>query len=95
MGNKLFGALFVAFLPGIVLAITGAVFTVRKYGVFLWDLRPEPMREKLVSMLRDMHSPAPVVVRAKIARHEARTAIRVGASRDRSAPLPSAQRWLG
>lgn len=95
MGNKLFGALFVAFLPGIVLAIAGAVFTVRKYGVFLWYLRPDPMREKLVSMLRDMHSPAPVVVRAQIARHEARTAIRVRASRDRSAPLPSAQRWLG
>ncbi len=88
MDSKLFSALFIAFLPGIVLAITGAVFAVRNYAVFLWYLRLDPIREKLVSMLREMHSPAPVAPEPeKIAQHEARTAIRVAASRGRSVPL--------
>lgn len=66
MDNKHFSALFIAFLPAIVLAITGAVFTVRKYGVFLWYLRLEPIREKPKSMLREMHSPvAPVAPRTR------------------------------
>lgn len=66
MDNKHVSALFIAFLPAIVLAITGAVFTVRKYGVFLWFLRLEPIREKPESMFREMHSPAaPVAPRTR------------------------------
>ena len=37
MNKALIGVLFLAFLPGIVLVIAGAVSTLRNYGVaFLW-----------------------------------------------------------
>lgn len=95
MDSKLFSALFIAFLPSVVLAITGALVTVRKYGVFLWILRLDPIREKIVLMLREMQSPVAVAPDPEIAQHEPSTAVRVAASRDRSPPLPCAQPWLG
>lgn len=52
--------MFLAFVPGIVLVIAGAISAVRKYGiVFLWCLRFEPVRDKLSSMLREMHPTEP------------------------------------
>lgn len=56
MDKELFNLLFLAFLPGTALLIAGVVSAVRHYGaVFLWCLRFEPLREKLLSMLREMH----------------------------------------
>ncbi len=50
------GVLFLAFVPGIVFVIAGAISAVRQYGiVFLWCLRFKPVCEKLTSMLREMH----------------------------------------
>jgi len=57
------GAVFLTFVPGIVLVIAGAISAVRQYGiVFLWCLRFEPVREKLTSMLREMHRTEPAVL---------------------------------
>jgi hypothetical protein len=54
------GELFLAFVPGIVLVIAGAISAVRQYGIiFLWCLRFEPVREKLTSMVREMHPAEP------------------------------------
>lgn len=56
------GVLLLALVPGIVLVIAGAISAVRQYGiVFLWCLRFEPLREKLTSILREMHPAEPVV----------------------------------
>lgn len=66
MNKALIGVLLLAFLPGIVLVIAGAVSMVKNYGVaFLWCLRFEPVREKLTSILREMHPEAPVVNEAE------------------------------
>ena len=57
------GVLFLAFVPGMVLVIAGAISAVRQYGiVFLWCLRFEPVREKVTSMLREMHPTEPLVL---------------------------------
>ena len=54
------GVLCLAFVPAIVLVIAEAISAVRQYGiVFLWCLRFEPVREKLTSMLREMHPTEP------------------------------------
>lgn len=56
MDRELLSVLFLAFLPGIVLVISGAISAVRTYGLtFLWCLRFQPVREKLRSMLYEMH----------------------------------------
>ncbi len=56
------GVLFLAFVPGIVLVIAGAISAVRQYGiVFLWCLGFEPVREKLTSIVREMQPTGPVV----------------------------------
>lgn len=61
MDKELTDLLIIAFLPGIVLVIAGAVSAIRNYGItFLWCLRFAPLREKLKSMLRAMHR-APAV----------------------------------
>ena len=54
------GVLCLAFVPAIVLVIAEAISALRQYGiVFLWCLRFEPVREKLTSMLREMHPTEP------------------------------------
>ncbi|MGH8554097.1 MAG: hypothetical protein ACREUD_00720 [Gammaproteobacteria bacterium] len=64
MDKELFNLLFLAFVPGIALVIAGVVSAVRHYGaVFLWCLRFEPLREKLLSMLREMHPVTAVVTK--------------------------------
>ncbi|MGH8509310.1 MAG: hypothetical protein ACREVH_11430 [Gammaproteobacteria bacterium] len=64
MEKGIFNLLFLAFLPGIALLIAGVVSAVRQYGaVFLWCLRFEPLREKLLSMLREMHPATSVVTK--------------------------------
>lgn len=60
MDIEVAGLLLVAFLPGIVLVIAGAVSATRNYGVtFLWCLRFAPLREKLKAMLHEMHPASP------------------------------------
>ncbi len=66
MNEDLSGVLFLAFVPGIVLVIAGVISMVRTYGIaFLWCLRFEPVRVKLVSMLREMHPPRRAVTGAE------------------------------
>lgn len=61
MDRELFGLLFLAFLPGMVIVIAGTVSAVRKYGVVvLWCLRFVPVREKLTGLIREMHPREPV-----------------------------------
>jgi hypothetical protein len=63
MDRELLGLLFLAFVPGMVIAVVGTVTAIRKYGaVFLWCLRLEPVRDRLAALLRDMQAPQPVPV---------------------------------
>jgi hypothetical protein len=91
MNRGLVGVLFVAFVPGIVLVIAGAISAVRTYGVsFLWWLRFEPVREKLWSLLREMHPAKPVVIEAEYDGQDLpQTALVVTETRElpRSAPV--------
>ncbi len=88
MNKELIGVLFLAFVPGIVFVIAGAVSMVRNYGVaFLWCLRFEPVREKLTSILREMHPEAPVVIEAEYTGQQAfGRVVPVVATRGHSAP---------
>jgi len=94
MNKALIGVLSLAFLPGIVLVIAGAVSMVRSYGVaFLWCLRFEPVREKLTSILREMHPEAPVVTEAEYTdQQDFGTAVPVVATRGRSHSAPPLHR---
>ena len=86
MNKALMGVLFLAFVPGIVLVIAGAVSTVSNYGLaFLWWLRFEPVREKLTSILREMHAEVPMVTEAEYTgQQDFGTVVPVVATRGRS-----------
>ena len=94
MKKELIGVLFLAFVPGIVLVIAGTVSIVRNYGVaFLWCLRFEPVREKLTSILHEMHPEVPVVTEAEYTGPQAfGTVVPVVATRGRSHSAPPLHR---
>ncbi|MGH8523090.1 MAG: hypothetical protein ACREXY_02370 [Gammaproteobacteria bacterium] len=80
------GVLFLAFVPGIVLVIAGAISAGRQYGiVFLWCLRFEPVREKLTSIVREMHPTEPVVTEPE---HNVESEPRTTAPRRSASPCP-------
>ncbi|MGH7433582.1 MAG: hypothetical protein ACREJL_07525, partial [Candidatus Methylomirabilales bacterium] len=94
MNKELIGVLFLAFVPGIVLVIAGAVSMLRNYGVaFLLCLRFAPIREKLTSILREMHPEPFVVTEAKYTdQQEFPTVVPVVATRGRSHSAPPLHR---
>ncbi|MGQ0593867.1 MAG: hypothetical protein ACT4QB_14840 [Gammaproteobacteria bacterium] len=94
MTKELIGLLFLAFVPAIILVIAGTVSAVRNYGVaFLWCLRFEPVREKLTSIVREMHPEAPVVSEAVYAgQQDFGTVVPVVATRGRSHSAPPVHR---
>ena len=96
MNKALIGVLSLAFLPGIVLVIAGAVSMVRSYGIaFLWCLRFEPVRENLTSILREMHPETPVVTEAEYTdQQDFGTAVPVVATHGRSHSAPPLHRCL-
>jgi hypothetical protein len=85
MNKALMGVLSLAFVPGIVLIIAAAVSTVRNYGLAFLGCRFQPVREKLRSILREMHPEAPGVTEAECSgQQDFGTAVPVVATRDRS-----------
>lgn len=97
MDTELLGVLFIALLPGIVLVIAGALSVARSHGVtFLWCLRFEPVREKLRSILHEMHPVAHTVsTREYDSQDVSATAIPVIAPRGRAHPAPAVRRRSG
>ncbi len=90
MDRELLGLLFLAFVPGMVIVVVGTVTAIQKYGAFfLWCLRFEPVREKLVALLRGMYPPRllPVEVECN-ATNKPKTPSDVVATRGRSNPVP-------
>jgi hypothetical protein len=92
--TELLGVLVIAFLPGIVLVIAGAISAARSHGVtFLWCLRFEPVRERLRSILHEMHPVAPAVGEPEYDSQDLPgTAIPVIATCGRSRPAPMVRR---